>query len=171
MARRAFFSFHYEKDIFRVSQVRNSGMTKGGYQQSGFIDHADWEQLKRQGDAAIKRWINSQLDGATVTVVLIGSETADRPWVNYEIRRSHELGMGLLGIHIHRSTARAMVFHGSRVKIPSAKSLCRTTGGIRRRLPTSCLFTIGKTMTATTTWGDGSKKLRKELAEVCGFER
>ncbi|WKZ65944.1 MAG: TIR domain-containing protein [Flavobacteriales bacterium] len=102
MARRVFFSFHYQKDIFRVSQVRNSGMTKGGYQQSGFIDHAEWEQLERQGEAAIKRWINSQLDGATVTVVLIGSETANRPWVNYEIKRSHELGLGLLGIHIHQ---------------------------------------------------------------------
>lgn len=102
MARRVFFSFHYEKDIFRVSQVRNSGLIKGGYKQSGFIDHAEWEQLERQGEAAVKRWINSQLDGATVTVVLIGPETANRPWVNYEIKRSHELGLGLLGIYIHQ---------------------------------------------------------------------
>lgn len=100
MARRVFFSFHYQRDIFRVSQVRNSGITKGSYDQSGFIDHADWESLERQGDEAIKRWINSQLNGASVTVVLIGAETFDRPWVNYEIQQSYSDGKGMLGIYI-----------------------------------------------------------------------
>jgi hypothetical protein len=102
MARRVFFSFHYQRDIFRVSQVRNSGITKGTFDQSGFIDHADWESLERQGDEAIKRWINGQLIGASVTVVLIGAETFDRPWVNYEIQKSHADGKGLLGIYIHQ---------------------------------------------------------------------
>lgn len=101
MARRVFFSFHYQRDIFRVSQVRNSGITKGTFDQSGFIDHADWESLERQGDAAIKRWINGQLSGASVTVVLIGAETFDRPWVNYEIQESYADGKGMLGIHIN----------------------------------------------------------------------
>lgn len=102
MARRVFFSFHYKRDIFRVSQVRNSGLTKGTYDQAGFIDHPDWESLERQGDESIKRWINSQLKGASVTVVLIGAETYDRPWVNYEIQQSFEDGKGMLGIYIHQ---------------------------------------------------------------------
>lgn len=101
MARRVFFSFHYERDVIRVSQVRNSGITKAGYEESGFIDKAEWESIERQGEASIKRWINSQLDGAAVTVVLIGAETASRPWVRYEIERSHTQGKGLLGIRIH----------------------------------------------------------------------
>lgn len=101
MARRVFFSFHYQQDIFRVSQVRNSGITKGTYEQSGFIDHADWESLERKGDNAIKQWINDQLNGASVTVVLIGAETFDRPWVNYEIQQSFADGKGMLGIYIH----------------------------------------------------------------------
>jgi hypothetical protein len=33
--------------------------------------------------------------------VLFGSETYERPWVRYEIRRSYELGKGLLAIDIH----------------------------------------------------------------------
>ncbi len=53
------------------------------------------------GDDAIKRWINSQLNGASVTVVLIGAETFDRPWVNYEIQQSYADGKGMLGIYIH----------------------------------------------------------------------
>jgi hypothetical protein len=101
MARRVFFSFHYQRDIFRVSQVRNSGITKGTYEQSGFLDHADWESLERRGDDAIKHWIISQLSGASVTVVLIGAETYDRPWVNFEIQQSFADRKGMLGIHIH----------------------------------------------------------------------
>lgn len=102
MARRVFFSFHYQRDIFRVSQVRNSGVTKGTFDQAGFIDHADWESLERQGDESIKRWINGQLHGASVAVVLIGAETFDRPWVNYEIQQSYADGKGMLGINIHQ---------------------------------------------------------------------
>jgi hypothetical protein len=102
MARKVFFSFHYERDIFRVSQVRNSGVTKTGIEQAGFIDHAEWESVERQGDAAIKNWINGQMKGASVLAVLIGAETAGRPWVNYEIIRAYNEGLGMLGIYIDK---------------------------------------------------------------------
>lgn len=99
MARRVFFSFHYERDVQRASVVRNSWITKG--EDAGFIDSASWEAVKRQGDEAIKRWVERQLDGTSVTVVLIGAETASRSWVQYEIRRSYARRNGLLGIHLH----------------------------------------------------------------------
>jgi hypothetical protein len=35
------------------------------------------------------------------TVVLIGSKTADRKWINHEIVRSWNEGMGVVGIYIH----------------------------------------------------------------------
>ena len=101
MARRVFFSFHYDRDIWRVSQIRNSWVTKPNIEEAGFIDKASWEAIQREGDEAIERWINKQLDGTSVTVVLIGAETAGRKWVNYEIRKSYEKGNGLLGVYIH----------------------------------------------------------------------
>lgn len=94
MARRVFFSFDYDRDVWRASQVRNSGMTSDS---RGFIDAADWESIEREGDSAIKRWINEQLDGTTVTAVLIGAETDKSEWVRYEIERSWEIGNGILG--------------------------------------------------------------------------
>ena len=36
-----------------------------------------------------------------MTVVLIGAETYDRDWVRHEIKRSHQLEKGILGIYIH----------------------------------------------------------------------
>jgi len=101
MARRVFFSFHYDRDILRVGQIRNSGLTKPDLESAGFIDAASWESLKKQGDDAIRRWIKSQLNGTSVTVVLIGSETSTRHWVKEEIKMSYDKGNGMLGIYIH----------------------------------------------------------------------
>lgn len=61
----------------------------------------DWETVKRGGDAAIERWINEQMNGRTCTVVLIGAQTAGRKWINYEIIKSWNDGLGVVGLHIH----------------------------------------------------------------------
>jgi len=101
MGRRVFFSFHYERDIWRANQVRNSWITKDR-EAAGFWDASLWEEAKKKGDAAIKKMIDDGLVGSSVTVVLIGSETADRKYVKYEIEQSYKRGNGLLGIYIHR---------------------------------------------------------------------
>jgi len=101
MARRVFFSFHYERDIWRASQIRNSWVTKPDREAAGFWDAAEWEKVKKQGDPAIKRWINKQIEGTSVTVVLVGAETFDRKWVRYEIQRSIERGNGIVVVYIH----------------------------------------------------------------------
>lgn len=100
MARKTFFSFHYERDVWRASQVRNCNLLPTE-DQYGFIDAVDWESIRRQGDAAIERWINGQLQNTSTTAVLIGSETAGRPWVRFEILKSWNRGNGLVGVLIH----------------------------------------------------------------------
>ncbi|MDB2284509.1 TIR domain-containing protein [Halorubrum ezzemoulense] len=102
MARTTFFSFHYDNDIWRASQVRNSDVIDESIEESGFIDGASWESIKREGDDAVRDWINRQMKGCSVTVVLIGSETYDRKWINYEIEKSYEEEMGLVGVRIHK---------------------------------------------------------------------
>jgi hypothetical protein len=101
MARRVFFSFHYENDVWRANIVRNSWVTKDSKEAAGFIDAAEFEEIKRGGDAAIKKWIREQLSGTSVTVVLIGSDTSNREYVKYELQQSYEKGNGMLGIYIH----------------------------------------------------------------------
>jgi MTH538 TIR-like domain (DUF1863) len=98
MARKVFFSFHYDRDVRRVVQIRNSWVVRSKGEAQPFYDKAEWETVKRKG---IEKWIDDQLVGTSVTVVLIGSETFDRPWVRHEIKRSYELGKGILGIYIH----------------------------------------------------------------------
>lgn len=100
MARKTFFSFHYERDAWRAANVRNSGVLSKD-DEYGFIDAADWEKIEREGDAAIERWIKGQLKNTTTTVVLIGAETASRDWVLYELRESWKRGNAVLGVRIH----------------------------------------------------------------------
>ena len=101
MARRVFFSFKYKQDVSRAMIVRNSWVTQGK-ETAGFIDAADFEKLKRQGDRAIQNWIDRQLEGTSVTVVLVGEKTSSSRWVKYEIKKSIERGNGLLGIDISK---------------------------------------------------------------------
>jgi hypothetical protein len=102
MARNVFFSFHYKNDVVRANQVRNSWVTKADRVAAGFADAAAFEQVQKEGEAAIHRWIDNQLSGTSVTAVLIGTETSSRDYVKYEIQQSYKRGNGLLGIYVHQ---------------------------------------------------------------------
>ena len=101
MARRVFFSFHYQ-DVsdFRANVVRNNWVTKDR-EAAGFFDASIWEAAKKTSDIALKRLINSEVQNTTVTVVLIGSDTYSRRWVRYEIIKSMAKGNKILGVHIN----------------------------------------------------------------------
>lgn len=102
MARRVFFSFHYQ-DVatFRANVVRQHWRLKPDRSEAGFFDASIWEKAKKESDLAVKRLINSGLEGTTVTCILIGTETYKRRWVRYEIIKSYDRGNGLLGVHIN----------------------------------------------------------------------
>lgn len=97
MARKSFFSFHYTPDHWRVSQVRNMGALEG----NSPVSDNDWETVTKGGDAAIQKWIDGQLSGRSCVVVLIGSGTAGRKWINYEIKKAWDDGKGVVGVYIH----------------------------------------------------------------------
>jgi hypothetical protein len=99
MARRVFFSFNYEKDIWRVNQIRNIPNVIGTA-RAGFADASLWEEAKKKGDAVIKKMIDDRLVGTSVTVVCITYGTSVRKWINSEIDKSLERGNGLLGLQI-----------------------------------------------------------------------
>ena len=97
MARHVFYSLDYQADRARAELVRNLAVLSPNLEATP----AAWATLQRTGDFAIKRWFEQQLRGRSCTIVLIGEHTASKPRVRYEIERSWELKLGLLGIHIH----------------------------------------------------------------------
>ncbi len=97
MARRCFFSFHYKPDSHRASQVRQIGSIEGNRPATD----NDWEKITQGGDVAIKKWIADQMFGKSCAIVLVGSNTANRKWINYEIIKAWGDHMGVVGIYIH----------------------------------------------------------------------
>lgn len=101
MTPHVFLTLDYDRDHWRAGQVRRWGL-ESGLEISGFIDQESWEELTEEGDDAVQKWIEEQLEETSVTVVLVGSQTYSKEYVNFAIARSHELGKGLLAIYIHR---------------------------------------------------------------------
>ena len=102
--------------------MRNSWITQDR-EAAGFVDAAEFENVERQGEGAIKRWIDSQLKATSVTVVLVGSHTCTSRWVSYEIEKSKEIGNGLLGIDI------------GKIKDPRTKTTSERCGEIPKGYP------------------------------------
>ena len=99
MARRCFYSFHYQPDNWRASTVRQIGAIEGNQPAKD----NDWESITSgtNQDEKIKRWIAEQMQGRTCTIVLVGTSTANRKWINHEIIKSWNEGLGVVGIRIH----------------------------------------------------------------------
>jgi hypothetical protein len=100
MARKAFFCFRYDADYWRAINVRNCWVSNERT-VAGFFEPTEWEGVKRQPDAVIEAWIDAQLRDTSVTVVLIGLDTAGSKWVGYEIKASQARGNGMLGIYVN----------------------------------------------------------------------
>lgn len=95
--RQVFFSFEYNKDVWRAAQVRNMGKVSDS---STFSDN-DWEEVKSKSNSDIEKWIDDQMAKRSCIVVLIGKTTSSRKWVKYEIEKAYELNKGIVGIYIH----------------------------------------------------------------------
>jgi hypothetical protein len=121
---KVFFSFEYKPDNWRVGQVRNmriggraigsrqvrgwwvsfgkhNSARKWGDKSNQIVSDNEWQSITSQGDRAIERWIDKQLKGKSCIIVLIGSSTANRKWINYEIRKAWNDRKGAFGIYIH----------------------------------------------------------------------
>lgn len=98
MARKVFYSFHFDNDNWRAGQIRNIGAVEGDRPVNG----NKWEDVKHKSDVTIKAWIDDNLWDKSCLIVLIGEKTSERKWVDYEIKRAWELGKAVCGIYIDR---------------------------------------------------------------------
>lgn len=105
MAKSVFYSFHYDRDVHRVQLVRNLNALDA----QPVLNAQDWETVREGGETAIKNWINKQMAYKKAVIVLIGRQTAGRPWVTYEIEKAWTDKKPLLGIRIHGLSSLGMV--------------------------------------------------------------
>lgn len=97
MPRSSFVSFHYQSDYWRVQQILRMGAIEG----QEILPAQSWEQIKAKGKNAVQEWINKEMAYKGAVIVLIGSDTASREFVKYEIGRAWSIRKPMLGIRIH----------------------------------------------------------------------
>jgi hypothetical protein len=97
--RKCFYCFHYQPDNWRVSTVRQIGAIEG----SPVASDNEWEAITsgNDKDQKIASWITRQMAGRSCLIALVGAETANRKWINYEIEKAWKDGLGVVGIRIH----------------------------------------------------------------------
>lgn len=131
MARRTFFSFHYEPDVWRAWNVRNSWVVKPDDQQSvGFFDGSVFEASKKESPDSLKTFLRKGLENTSVTCVLTGRNTWERRWVRYEIARSVLKGNGILTVHIHGLKDKDQAYGTKGPNPLDAMGLYKVTSGI-----------------------------------------
>lgn len=94
---RVFYSFYYEDDVRRASQIRSIGKLEG----DSPVSDNEWEEVKKKDDDPIRRWINKQMKNRSCLVVLVGEHTSERPWVQYEIQHAINENKAIVGIYIN----------------------------------------------------------------------
>lgn len=99
MSKKIFLSFHFKGDADRIAAIRDC-KALADYKKNPLLERTKWESVKRQGDHAVSDYIDKELKDSSVTVVLIGEQTANKRWVNYEIKKSIEQKKGLIGIDV-----------------------------------------------------------------------
>jgi hypothetical protein len=97
MPDKVFYSFYYKGDVSRIQQLIQMGAVEGQQLLTG----QKWEEVKKSGKAAVEKWIDEQMRGKKCLVVLVGTHTAGRPWVQHEIKKAWDDKLGVVGIRIH----------------------------------------------------------------------
>ena len=165
-----FYSFHFDNDVMRVQQIRNIGAIEGNEP----VSVNEWEQA-RKTPGGIERWIDNNMKYKSCVVVLIGSETASRPWVKHEIRKGWYDGKGIVGIYIHNlkdpRTSKIPPYFGKCSQGPNPFDQIRMTNGLTLSNYVTCYNpnpneAYSDIAVNLTTWIENAIRLRKGSNEV-----
>lgn len=101
--RRHVFISHHHADDAAVSGLTNM-IGRAGYQirnSSIRAKPSNQQRLaaKRIPERTLKRLLRMKMSWASTVVVLIGKETANRPWVDWEINMANRLGKRIVGVY------------------------------------------------------------------------
>lgn len=143
MKRQVFFSFHYALDHWRAQQVRNIGVVDGNEP----VSPNHWEEVRRQGDEAIKQWIRREMRLRSCVIVLVGAQTANRRWVQYEIEHAWSEGKGVVGIRIH-----GLKDEDGQTSAPGRNPFHLTVGGVYLAPVVKCYDPPGRSSRDRYAW-------------------
>lgn len=106
--RRHVFISHHHADDDHVTKLTNLLGRKGFEIRNSSIRAKPSNQArldaKQIPEKTLKRLLRMKMSWAGTVIVLIGKETHQRPWVDWEIRKANELGKRIVGVYTHGGT-------------------------------------------------------------------
>lgn len=102
-SRRHVFISHHHADDQAVSNMTDM-LARSGYEIRNSSIRAKPANQRRLdkglvSDNTIKRLLRMKMSWASTVIVLIGKNTAKRPWVDWEIRKAHQLGKRIVAVY------------------------------------------------------------------------
>jgi hypothetical protein len=106
--RRHVFISHHHADDAEVTKMTDMLGRKNHEIRNSSIraKPANQERLDKGlvKDETIKRLLRMKISWASTVVVLIGKQTASRPWVNWEIEQANRQGKRIVGVFVRGGT-------------------------------------------------------------------
>lgn len=106
--RRHVFISHHHADDDHVSKLTELLAGQGFEIRNSSIraKPANQERLDKGliKENTLKRLLRMKMSWASTVIVLIGKETHQRPWVDWEIRQANELGKRIVGVYTRGGT-------------------------------------------------------------------
>lgn len=103
MANHNVFMSHYSGDVDRLRRLKNLLALAGADVRNSSAEEDKDGGVVRRGhrvsDAVIARYLRRGIKWAGAVIVIIGKETHNRPWVNWEIKQAHNMGKQIIGIY------------------------------------------------------------------------
>jgi hypothetical protein len=102
MVKHAFLSF-VQEDLETVKMFRGQARNKNS--ALSFDDYSVKVPYNSTDAAYIRLQISQKIRAASVTICLIGPTTSTSNWVDWEIRKSAELGNRIIGVKLYSGRA------------------------------------------------------------------
>ncbi len=92
------FVSHYGKDDEHIQKLKDLLSTKGYVLKNSSIDGT--KPNNASNDEYIKKLLRDRISWAGKFICLIGPETHEREWVDWEIEQAHKQGKDIIGVYI-----------------------------------------------------------------------
>jgi hypothetical protein len=97
------FISHLGEDDRHVQSLKQRLIDQGNNVRNFSIDSTKHKNGRIPSDLVIQRYLRIRVKMSSTIVCLIGLETHNSKWVNYEIRLAHLYGKRIVGIYTHGS--------------------------------------------------------------------
>lgn len=97
------FISHREEDDDSVQRLKERLKDNGYDVRNSSVDSTKHQKGRKPSDEVIEKTLRDAINWASTFICLIGPDTHNSEWVNYEIEQAHLLGKRIVGVYVYGS--------------------------------------------------------------------